>query len=188
MKNIVNLLVTCLCACTLGACGENASYKFLDRPENTNLELWITQKIEIEDIKDLTTINEGSCFGCNEYLGSNYTPSYPIRDGNSLYAYPVSPSNGPYVIYQTSGYPDSSDPYHVTKITITDPEVTVYGLTLNSTPEEITGTMSAEGFRGACDGENCTWKKHNCYFNFTNITQKEITIGASSTNLHHIIY
>lgn len=181
MKKTVKLLAGCLCACALGACGESASYKFLDRPENTNLELWITQKLEAEDIKDMTEL--GGCFGCRLFLGSKYTPAY--YDGNS---FAPSTPNGPYVEYEASGYPDSSDSYHITGITIKDPEVTVYGLTMNSTKEEISRTMKDEGFHEHCEGEYCKWSKHNCVFNFYNNSDNEIYIGASSTNLHHRIY
>ena len=118
---------------TLFGCGE----KGVERPE-TNLEFWICDNVD--DI-DLSNCKERyGIMGGREYYGSAYTPTIN-EDGTQ-----TDPEEC--VIYTITSYPDYSDKTQcITHITITDPAIYVYGLTVKSTAEEIETAMKNYGFK-----------------------------------------
>ena len=53
-----------------------------------------------------------------------------------------------YVIYTVTSWPDySDDSQYVTEIKITDPAISVYGLTINSSFTEFDNTFHKQGYR-----------------------------------------
>ena len=108
----------------------------LSEPDH-DLEFWIAEDV-------------------NDFDFSSYQPKYGIMGGWEYYGtgyVPTLDENGQQidpehcVVYTVTNYPDySTNSRHVTRIEITDPAVTVYGLSLSSTAEEIRSTMTAEGF------------------------------------------
>ena len=132
---------------TLFGCGE----KGVERPE-TNLEFWICDNAD--DI-DLSNCKERyGIMGGREYYGSAYTPTIN-EDGTQ-----TDPEKC--VIYTITSYPDYSDKtQHITRITITDPAVNVFGLTVKSSADEIITTMENFGFKIVETGAG--WNPDNPY-------------------------
>ena len=96
-------------------------------PEDTTLEFWITENVENVDFSQHNEIY--GWMGAREFYGNGYS-STKDEDGND-----VKPEH--YVTYLITAYPDYADGgQYVTRIDITDPSVSVYGLTVNSTIEE----------------------------------------------------
>lgn len=123
------LLLTCIPL--LGGCAR------LPRPEDTDLEFWIAQKVEEDDFDGY--VERYGLFGGREYYGQGYLPT------EDEHGQQVDPEHC--VIYTVTAYPDYiSSATHVTRIVITDPSVRVYGITLRSTPEEFQRRMEEEGF------------------------------------------
>ncbi len=170
MKRIRQGLTMLISSFVLFGCGGS---KFLERPsesveESRQLAFWITQRVTGEDFKDCTYLP--GWFGASGYLDSRYQ----AVDGEAPEVH---------VTYVISGYPDCADDLAVTQIDITDPNIVVYGLTMNSSEEEITSTMCELGFSKTDD--QTRWKKNNCYFKFS---EKSIFIVAPSTNNSGIVY
>ncbi len=108
-----------------------------EMPKNTSLEFWIT-----EDVKDYDwTGHDEICgwMGAREFLGSAYKKN---ADADGLDQRPEH-----YVSYVITAWPDYADGgQFVTDITITDPAVTVYGLTIGSTYEEFDAVFEPLGY------------------------------------------
>ena len=170
IKKISKTLLFSTILFSISSC--SVTKKFLERPDNTNLEAWITEEINANVVEKFKYFP--GMFGGEMYLGSKYEL---IRNGENEYLLPEI-----YVLYTYSGYPDCIDAYCLTSIEITDPEVFVYGLTINSTKEKVNEVMLANGFEEK--GDN-TYLKNNCNFTFSS---NNIQIKAPSTNKHNIIY
>ena len=146
-KIIALLLLVCTVTLMFTSCTSDK----IDKPEDTNLEYWLLDR---PDKKDLTFID-----GIG-YLSQKYEPI--VSDNGSLSA----PKE--YVAYWFKNYP-----FHeigidrIRSIVITDPNVYVWGLTINSTKEEIVETFSQMGFDIDGPGET------RCVGRYKNI---EITI------------
>ena len=107
------------------------------RPD-TNLEFWICDNVETVDFSDYQ--KKFGLMGGREYYGSGYIPT-TNENGEQ-----IDPEHC--VIYTVTSYPDySSGKSHITKITITDPAVELFGLTLNSSKNDIHSTMENNGFK-----------------------------------------
>ena len=94
-----------------------------------------------------------------------------------------------HVTYRLTGYPDVLDDLTVTHIEITDPAITVYGLTINSTEQEVTNRLfdMCSSFSFVTTIEecyiSCTIKK--CTFAFM---QEKIVIDVPVTNNSGIVF
>ena len=163
----------------LAGCIKN---KFLSRPEDTNLEFWITERPTSDEINAKGCTYIPGCFGCSIFLGSKYSQ---IEVDGKL----VLPET--YVMYTLTGYPDLIDRSAITGINIKDPSIYVYGLTIESSIEEITNRMLSLKFKkgeteNLANGETYYYfHKNNCTFSFSS---GRIGIGAHSTNKYGIIY
>lgn len=157
---------------SISSCNES---KFLDKPDETNLEFWITEVVKKDDFAKCTFLP--GLFGGNMYLDSRYE-AIINDDGNSM---TISPKV--HVIYSITAYPDYADGgTYVTGIDITDPKINVYGLTMDSSQENISNTMSDLGFKNS---ESNRWSKNNCVFVFK---KSEIIITAKVTNNKGIVF
>ena len=147
----------------------------LSEPEH-DLEFWIAEDV-------------------NDFDFSSYQPKYGIMGGWEYYGtgyVPTLDENGQQidpehcVVYTVTNYPDySTNSRHVTRIEITDPAVTVYGLSLSSSAEEIRATMTAEGFTVTESGTAIRAERDNFLFTFS---KDKITIRAEVTNHFGIVY
>ena len=108
-----------------------------EMPRDTTLEFWIT-----EDVKDKEWSGHDEIrgwMGAREFLGSGYKKTQG-EDGSDQH-----PDH--YVSYVITAWPDYADGgQFVTDITITDPAVTVYGLTIGSTYEEFDAVFEPLGY------------------------------------------
>lgn len=108
-----------------------------EMPKNTSLEFWIT-----EDVKDRDWIGHDEIYGwmgAREFLGSGYKKTQD-EDGSDQH-----PEH--YVSYVITAWPDYADGGEfITDITVTDPAVTVYGLTVASTYKEFDAMFEPLGY------------------------------------------
>ena len=168
-----SLILLPLLALSLTSCG-----KYLDKPEDTNLEYWITERVTLEQAIEKGCTPIGGMFGGDMFLGSAYEM---VEDEDHHKQLPEA-----HVKYILTGYPDTTNKYAVTSIEITDPEVYVYGLTMASSKEEIDIRMKELKFNAITDeyGRG-RYNKNNCTFIFD---EKHINISASVSNIWHVIY
>jgi hypothetical protein len=155
MKKILVLL---LCAFMLTSFVGCSSRK-LAKPE-TNLDFWIAENVDAVDFSEYH--QRYGMMGGQEYYGKGYTPTV---DENGEQKDPEE-----CVIYTITNYPDyMSRNKHVTRITITDPNVTVYGLSMNSSNEDIEATMKSNGFKAVEIGDRgyVEWVKGKFHIQFS---------------------
>ena len=168
MKKLIILLISAILL--LPSCASRPI-----EPEH-DLEFWITQNVDDFDFSSYQ--QKYGIMGGWEYYGTGYVPTL---DENGQQ---VDPEHC--VIYTVTNYPDySSNSLCITRITVTDPAVKVYGLSMTSTHEEIRSTMTAEGFTVTESGTALKAEKDNLRFTFS---KDAITISAEVTNLFGIIY
>ena len=157
MKKWIAFLLSILTLILFAGCSASA----LERPE-TNLEFWIAENV---DDVDFSTYQEKYRYGYmgpgRLYYGANYQPTVD-EDGMQ-----VDPEF--YVVYAVSPYPDyASKKRHITGITINDPSVFVYGLTVNSPEQEIEETMKNNGFEAVAleNNQGIDWVKEKYHVSF----------------------
>ncbi len=168
MKKLIILLISAILI--LPSCTARPS-----EPEH-DLEFWITQ--DVNDFDFSSYQQRYGLFGGYEYYGTGYLPA---TDENGQQ---IDPEHC--VIYTVTNYPDySSNSLCITRITITDPAVKVYGLSMTYTHEEIRSTMTAEGFTVTESGTALKAEKDNLRFTFS---KDAITISAEVTNHFGIVY
>jgi len=144
-------------------------------PEH-DLEFWITQDVNDFDFSSYQP--KYGIMGGWEYYGTGYVPTLG-EDGQQ-----IDPEHC--VIYTVTNYPDySSNSLCITRITVTDPAVTLYGLSLSSTADEIRSVMESEGFTVTESGTAIKAEKDNLRFTFS---KDSITVSAEVTNHFGIIY
>lgn len=127
-KLIALLLLLCMLTLALSSCG---SVK-IEKPEDTNLEYWLFDKPNEEN---LTLLQSDGSY--KRYLapGSEHIEGNPGYVSNCVYYETTRTSIG------------LMNRNRICKIIITDPEVTVWGLTINSTYEEFHNTLTQVGFK-----------------------------------------
>ena len=149
MKKAIVFLLSLLLLISLAGCSRK-----LAKPE-TNLEFWIAENVEDVDFSKYQEHYRYGFMGSGRtYYGTGYVPTTD-EDGKQ-----VAPES--YVIYTVAPFPDvTSRKCHITGISITDPNVNVYGLTVNSSSEEIKETMERNGFKAVEVGNmgNVEWVK-----------------------------
>lgn len=104
----------------------------------TNLEFWIGENVDEVDFSGFQ--EKYGLFGGREYYGTGYVPTFD-EDGMT-----IDPEHC--VIYTVTSYPDySSNEQHITGITITDPAIEFYGISLNSSHKEFERLIKKQGFK-----------------------------------------
>ena len=132
-KLLIPLLLLCISLFAMVGC---TSDKILAKPVDTSLEFWVIQ--DVSDI-DFSGHYKLHGFGADFYYGKGYQPAEIIEDSAA-----IPPEHC--VIYTVSPYPDySSGGQYVTRIAITDPQVTVYGITCGSTLQDFDATFENLG-------------------------------------------
>lgn len=167
-KNILTLIILFLLLFLTG-CTD------LKKPE-TNLEFWIGEDVNDTDFSLFT--QKYGMFGGDEYYGSGYIP---VIDENKEQRDPDI-----FVLYTVTSFPDySSGHLHVTSITITDPKIYFYDLSLTSTKEEISSKMESLGFTIEKMNNTLIARKGKYTFSFS---ENEIYIRVEVTNKQGIIF
>ena len=159
-----------------------------EMPKNTSLEIWIT-----EDVKDQDWTGHDEIYGwmgAREFLGSGYKKNEDPTGANQ------HPDH--YVSYVITAWPDYADGGEfVTDITVTDPDVTVYGLTIESTYEEFDAVFESLGYELSwSDGaiETRVAIKNGITFRLTRAVDDNpnvvpmFRISAEVTNREEIVY
>ena len=159
-----------------------------EMPKNTSLEFWIT-----EDVKDQDWTGHDEIYGwmgAQEFLGSGYKKNEDPTGANQ------HPDH--YVSYVITAWPDYADGGEfVTDITVTDPDVKVYGLTIASTYEEFDAVFEPLGYElswsdGAIETRVAT--KNGITFRLTRAVEGNpnvvpmFRISAEVTNREGIVY
>ena len=182
MKKIKSFIPIALFAILLNGCSSNTqdSDIYLKRPKDTNLEFWITQRVTLKELEDKGCTYLPGWMGADEYLDSRY-----VADTSGEMA--VAPNT--HVTYLVSGYPDTLDDKAITRIEITDPRITVYGLTLDSTDNAIISRMEkiADSFSYITTTSECYLSVgiKNCSFSFMS---EKIVISVPVTNNSSVQY
>ncbi|MBO4983841.1 MAG: hypothetical protein J6D23_07255 [Clostridia bacterium] len=176
MKKVLALAIMLLAFCLVG-CSQNDDINDLAQPQ-TNLEFWIAENVDNVDFSDYQ-IKYGM-MGGTEYYGTGYIPEV---DENRQQTDPKH-----CVLYTVTSYPDySSKTLHITYISITDPSIEFYGLSLNSTQEEIRYQMEEkQGFAIEKLGDNTLIARKGDYtFSFS---KDIIRISVNVTNKEDIVF
>ena len=116
----------------------------LAKPENTNLEYWLLDKLDNEGCTKLDAIVGTKV---EFYLAKGYEA---IVTENGKLGAPESA-----VVYEIEKYPyrDWGILWRIGSIKISDPDVFVWGLTINSTREEFSKVMTDLGFEFRSEDE-----------------------------------
>ena len=148
---------------------EDPSDIYFDRPADTNLEFWIT-----EDVSDITFYGNYEhikeiYFGIEYYYGTGY------HDGMEET-----------VIYGLTSYPDYADGnVYITEIKITDPDATIFGLTINSDWETVKQVLTENEFSVTEKETYIVAQKGRLIIRFY---KNMITMGVKVTNNEGIIF
>jgi len=159
-----------------------------EMPKDTTLEFWITEDVKDQDWFEYDEIY--GWMGAREFLGSAYKKNADT-DGSDQH-----PEH--YVSYVITAWPDYADGGEfVTEITVTDPAVKVYGLTIASTFEEFDAVFEPLGYElswseGAIKTRVAT--KDGITFRLTRAAEDnpevvpELRISAEVTNREGIVF
>ncbi len=173
MKKVCIMLICAMALALLAGC----SAASLPRPE-TDLEFWIGENADGADLSRY--VQKKGLMGGREFYGSGYVPS---EDENGAQTDPPE-----CVIYTVTAFPDySSGSQHVTRISITDPKVGFYGITLRSSADAIKAAMEKNGFRlkddRGADGTVYVNGKYSVVF-----TASSIVLSVEVTNNTGIVF
>lgn len=115
------------------------------KPRDTPLEFWIVENVGSVDWSDHDKPYE--MYGGQAYLGKDY----PLELVDGSIQIPKE-----HIIYTVTAWPDYSDhDVYVTEIEITDPTISVYGLTVNSSFEEFDHVFCGQGYDISIDKNEC---------------------------------
>ena len=170
MKRILSLIVLLisLSFCVFSGCSKGETV-FLKRPKDTNLEFWITQNVTDVDFSEYEVASPG-LIGATIFYGKGYSEKSTQK-----------------VTYKVATYPDlGDDGRYITGINISDPNITVYGLTINSATHEFDETMRTHGFTISMNGSTMVAKKGRISISF--LQGKVLGLSAEVTNKQGIVY
>ncbi|MBQ7669987.1 MAG: hypothetical protein IJS45_04620 [Clostridia bacterium] len=129
-----------------GTDGKTGEFDFYALPYGSGLDFWICQSVDEET--DFEGFYRNKLFGGREYANAKYNV-YHIGTEQ------IFPDK--FVIYTVTAWPDYSDyserGAYVTTIWISDPEVSLWGITVDSTIPEFETKMSELGFTVEYDEE-----------------------------------
>ena len=130
---------------------------------------------------DMTGFDELSgLIGGREYLGSAYRAV--VGEGNFRTA-----PDAPYVIYTLTAWPDYADGgQYVTHIEITDPDVTVFGLTPEDDFDTFDRVMTANGYEITQKLETSHLARKDGIYVILN--RNALILGAEVTNREDIVF
>ena len=149
---------------------------YLQRPE-TNLEFWITERVSRSDFEGHD--EQYGWFGADVFYGLGYS-GYVDKNGSH-----VEPEHC--VLYTLNCYPDCGDgTLHVTSIKITDPEVHIYGITVNTSFDDFETIVQQHGFTVTERTERYVKAEMGRFVIW--LMAGELAIGARTTNKYGIIY
>ena len=154
----------------------NKGNVYLSRPDDYEADYWITEPKNSE-IPSLLYIPG---FGGEIHVDSKYVNRKDIEKGR------VENPPEECIVYTFGGYVDVLDGYAAINISITDPKITLYGLTMKSSEEDIDKTMLANKFKKFfTESNDVIYYQKNCIFDFA---PEAINIRATTTNVNHVFF
>ena len=174
MKKFLISTLLCLCMVSLTSCTSNADNKIIEKPNDTTLEFWVAQDVSNVDFSEHCQIV--GMEGGSQYYGKDYG-SISVDDEQVYDHFQC-------VIYTITAYPDYSDGGEfITQIDITDPQVSVYGITCNSSFDDFDKTFQDLG----CTIQDKGWGHVASYGVFTisllsNSEAAKISVRVEVTN------
>ena len=160
MRKLALFTVIALCFALLASCGRNdtsagaesgtggmtGEFDFYALPEGSGLDFWICQSVDEET--DFEGFYRNKLFGGREYANAKYNVYHTGTEQ-------ILPDK--VVIYTVTAWPDYSDygerGAYVTQIWISDPEVSLWGITVDSAGTEFDAKMRVLGFTLEYDEE-----------------------------------
>ena len=135
------ILLVVLTVFAVGCSSYKEEQLYLDEPDNSNLLFYLTEAATEQDLLDV---------GCTSFdlSGNPYKKTFLDKryDFDTVFS-TTTGLNRCYVTYSISKYPQEANRYHVTQISIYDPSIKVYGLTLESSLSDIRKVMKKLGFK-----------------------------------------
>jgi hypothetical protein len=158
---------------SLTSCSKNLPS--FSKPSDTNLEFWIQENVGAVDFSSYE--EQVGWFGAVAYYGKNGGQGRTSGNSTSVY-----------VLYVVTAYPDYADGGRfVTHITIKDPQIHFYGLSLSSSETEFEKTMGFLGFAVSKDEtDRSTAQKDRVCLIFKPGVSYEIDAAVSNRN--HIVF
>lgn len=139
-KLIALLLLLCTLTLALSSCGAEPE---LSKPEDTNLEYWLLDR---PNKKEWTELPNSHWLDDKDYLASGYEL---IIDENGNLSKPEK-----YIMFTVGNYPlHDLGVKRITTIRITDPDVYIWGLNINSSRDDVKSTLDKNGFIKNYDSE-----------------------------------
>ena len=143
-KRLICSLLSVLGVFAVLSCSACRGKDFMDgvlaEPEDNPLEFWLVDDVASVDLTGYDKFNGWGCWG---FYGKDYkVESLTDDNGDSIRKDPEE-----YICYTVSAYPDyAMGGSYVTGIKITDPKITVYGLSCMSTTEDLKAAFTPLGF------------------------------------------
>ena len=149
---------------------------FPPKPEDTTLEFWICDDGSLVDWRGYDEIT--GWMGAQEFLGKDYHMS---EQGERPHVR---------VSYILTAWPDHTDGgSYVTTIEITDPAVSVYGLTVESEPVEFERVMTSMGYKVEQVNDSLQRAVRDGFtFSLHRGDTPEFSISAEVSNREGIVY
>ena len=163
------MAAVCLLACASACAGE----RVLPRPQDTDLQFWVAEKVSDADLDGLQFLP--GMFGGDQYLAGGYAA--PEGEGSPCSC----------VVYTVTAYPDYSSNGGafdtVTGILVTDPAVRVGGITCSASLEEFESAFRALGcsVERVAGGSRAVYGKTSISL-FGEGEQRELRISVEVTN------
>ena len=147
-------------------------------PESaSNLEFWISENVDSVDFSEYQ--EKSGMLGGHEYYGKGYAPTV------DEYGQQVDPEHC--VRYTVTSYPDySNKEQHVTGIYITDPQISFYGISLDTSFEDFERLIKNQGFEITDLNENYRTASKGKYS--ITITKEYIVIRVHVENKYGIVF
>lgn len=143
----------------------------------TTLEFWISENVDSVDFSEYQ--EKSGMLGGHEYYGKGYAPTV------DEYGQQVDPEHC--VRYTVTSYPDYSDKeQHVTGIYITDPQISFYGISLDTSFEDFERLIKNQGFEITDSNENYRTASKGKYS--ITITKEHIVIRVHVENRYGIVF
>lgn len=143
-KRLICSLLSVLGVFAVLSCSACRGKDFMDgvlaEPEDNPLEFWLVDNVASVD---LTGYDRFDGMGCWVFYGKDYKAERSTDDNG----YSIRKEPEEYIRYKVTAYPDyAMGGSYVTGIEITDPKITVYGLSCTSTTDELKAALTPLGF------------------------------------------
>lgn len=149
---------------------------FPPKPENTTLEFWICDDGSLVDWSGHDEVT--GWMGAQEFLGKGYCVSEQGERPRVR------------VSYILTAWPDYADGgQYITTIEITDPAVSIYGLTVESEPAEFEQIMTSMGYKVELTNDNIQRAVRDRFiFSIYRGEMPEFRISAEVSNREGIMF